>query len=84
MKTIHCKMKAHTQNEDNALKHKVNEATLLPLALKTKITATEALDGKKIFFTLGKSKKNFKLWRGLNYTIIRKQMFCSRDSYKGS
>ena len=54
-------MKAHTQNEDNALKHKVNEATLLPLALKTKITATEALDGKKIFFTLGKSKKNFKL-----------------------
>ena len=51
----------HTQSEYNVLKYKVNEATLLPLLLKTKITATKALDGKKYFFTLGQSKKNFKL-----------------------
>ena len=65
MKVIHCKMKTllHTQSEYNVLKYKVNEATLLPLLLKTKITATKALDG---------SKKNFKLWRQLNYTFIRK------------
>ena len=42
----------HTQSEHTVLKYKVNEATLLPLLLKTKITATKALDG---------SKKNFKL-----------------------
>ena len=53
------------------LKYKVNEATFLPLHIKTEITATEALDGK-IFFTLGESKKNSKLWRQLNYTFIRK------------
>ena len=48
MKVIHCKMKTllHTQSEYNVLKYKVNEATLLPLLLKTKITATKALDGK--------------------------------------
>ena len=52
MKVIHCKMKTllHTQSEYNVLKYKVNEATLLPLLLKTKITATKALDGKKYFF----------------------------------
>ena len=42
------------------LKYKVNEATFLPLHIKTETTATEALDGK-IFFTLGESKKNSKL-----------------------
>ena len=59
MKTIHCQMEKflHTQNEDNALKYKVNEATLLPLYLKTKITATEVLDGKKKLLLLGKVKR---------------------------
>ena len=47
----------NTQNEDNALKNKVNEATLLPLRLKFKITAKEALDGKKYFLLLGKVKR---------------------------
>lgn len=62
MKAIHCKMKTlqHKIMTINMLKYKVNEATFLPLHIKTEITATEALDGK-IFFTLGESKKNSKL-----------------------
>ena len=62
-----------TQNEDNALKYKVNEATLQPPHLNSKTTTTEALDGKKYFYTLGESKKNFKLSRQSNYLFIRKQ-----------
>ena len=47
----------HTQNESNVLKYKDNEATLLPLHLKTKITATEVWDGKKYFLLLRKVKR---------------------------
>ena len=55
MKTIHSKMKTllPTQNEDDALKYKVKEATFLSFHLKTKITATEALEGN-IFYSWGK------------------------------
>ena len=62
-----------TQNEDNTLKCKVNEATLQPLHLNTKITTTEALDGKKYFLLLGKVKRasNFED-NNLNYLFIRK------------
>ena len=47
----------HTQNEDHVLKYNVNEATLLLLHLKTKITATDALDGQKKLWPLGKVKE---------------------------
>ena len=46
----------HTQNEDHVLKYNVNEATLLLLHLKAKITATDALDGQKKLWPLGKVK----------------------------
>ena len=61
IKTMHCMMKTIQQNESNTLenkntamqneditlKYKVNQATLLPLPLKIKITATEYQEGKK-------------------------------------
>ena len=42
------------QNEDSTLKYQVNQATLLSLPLKIKITATKHLEGKKYFLPLGK------------------------------
>ena len=42
-----------------ALKYKVNEATLEPLHLNTKITTTEALDGKKLLLVKVKRISNF-------------------------
>ena len=55
MKTIHSKMKTllPTQNEDDALKYKVEETTFLSFQLKTKITATETSE-RNIFYSWGK------------------------------
>ena len=55
MKTIHPKMKTllPTQNEDDALKYKVEETTFLSFQLKTKITATETSE-RNIFYSWGK------------------------------
>ena len=62
-----------TQNEDNTLKYKVNEATLQPLHQNTNITTTKALDGNKYFLLLGKVKRISSFEdNNLNYLFIRK------------
>ena len=42
------------QNKDSTLKYQVNQATLLSLPVKIKISATGHLEGKKYFLPLGK------------------------------
>ena len=48
------------------------EATLLPLHSTTKITTTEALDGKKYFLLLGKVKKIFQTLKTIKSLIHKK------------
>ena len=52
--------------------HFFYEATLLPLHSTTKITTTEALDGKKYFLLWGKVKKIFQTLKTIKSLIHKK------------
>ena len=53
MKAIHCKMKTlqHKIMAINMLKYKVNEATFLPLHIKTEINCHRSFGWKNIFYS---------------------------------